>query len=296
MALAQPFFYGLVKQVGPWAQTKQDRLLGQKPYSYTPNHSVTDIYTVKAVNPIPYEQYSTKGIIYDATLSPVTVNAGKPARGTIKRAKKVVLVDSMGRVVNPTDSYFLNKYMGEMRQQAAASTVATERGFGGVADLVSEGPDSPAGSRMSVSTSAEVRGAQVDLGDLGLNLEPIEVEPVVDRGAQYGDAGVTSEVNNTQALMQQMEVDHPLSFRSYSTPHPGRPGAQESVNDPNFSSYTVFDRETGASNPNHYLNLDATPNYSATQSISTAPPEYTPNLRRRRASSTVTTSRRVRER
>lgn len=216
---ANPYYYGLVKQIGPWKTTRQDILRGQKPYQYTPNDQVELPYDMKSGNGHLYSTYASQGLIYDASTSPVMVSFGKVRKGKITRAKKVVVVDSDGKLVAPTDNYFLNRYMGEIRQEVQDDILESDLG-GGRSDMASMTATSsntsmlpPSKSEISVDPS----NAAMDEGDedgplfenLGLDgprvdqQDDIIIEEMVDRGAQNGAQIVNDQIDYMQALENQ---------------------------------------------------------------------------------------------
>ncbi len=202
MSLIQnPAYYGLVKQSGPWAETQQDKLFGQKPYKYTPNNSVTQPYIVKVSSSSPYESYVSQSIIYNATIDPVYVSQGKIKRGRVVRAKKVALVDSNGNLINPSDSYFLNKFGSELRHNNAQ---ALSQVYGAVGDLVGKGidpvqmaeeaneaePNKPLHRPSSIGSSI-ING----IGNVTLGSDIVMAEPIVDRGAQLDANMIGADVD-----------------------------------------------------------------------------------------------------
>jgi hypothetical protein len=214
-----PYYYGLVKQIGPWKTTRQDILRGQKPYQYTPNEQTELPYTMKAGNGELYAAYSSQGLIYDAATSPAIVSFGKVRRGKVTRAKKVVVVDSDGKLVAPTDNYFLNRYMGEIRQEVQNDILESDLG-GGKSDMASMSQrastvsmQAPSNSEISVdpSQNAMDEGEQDDPLFENLNMEgprvdqqdDILAEEMVDRGAQNGATVLNDQIDYIQSLEQE---------------------------------------------------------------------------------------------
>lgn len=214
-----PYYYGLVKQIGPWKTTRQDILRGQKPYQYTPNEQTELPYTMKAGNGNLYAAYSSQGLIYDAATSPAMVSFGKVRRGKVVRAKKVVVVDSDGKLVAPTDNYFLNRYMGEIRQEVQNDILESDLG-GGKSDMASMSQrastvsmQAPSNSEISVdpSQNAMDEGDQDDPLFENLNMEgprvdqqdDILAEEMVDRGAQNGARVLNDQIDYIQGLEQE---------------------------------------------------------------------------------------------
>ena len=204
-----PYYYGLVKQIGPWKTTRQDILRGQKPYQYTPNEKTEHPYLPKAGNGDMYAAYSSQGLIYDASTSPAIVSFGKVRRGKVVRAKKVVVVDSDGKLVAPTDNYFLNRYMGEIRQEVQNDILESDLG-GGQADMsVLASPrastvsmQAPSNSEISTdpSQNAMDEGAQDEPLFENLGLNEVVAEEMVDRGAQNGDRVLNDQIDYIQGL------------------------------------------------------------------------------------------------
>lgn len=205
-----PYYYGLVKQIGPWKTTRTDILRGQKPYQYTPNEQTELPYTMKAGNGNLYAAYSSQGLIYDASTSPVMVSFGKVRRGKIQKAKKVVVVDSDGKLVAPTDNYFLNRYMGEIRQEVQNDILESDLG-GGRADMAMLAsprastvsmPGGPANSVMSVDPSANGMDEGEQDAPLfeNLGINEIVSEQMVDRGAQNGARVLNDQIDFIQGL------------------------------------------------------------------------------------------------
>ena len=204
-----PYYYGLVKQIGPWKTTRQDILRGQKPYQYTPNEKTELPYNMKAGNGSLYAAYSSQGLIYDAATSPAIVSFGKVRRGKVTRAKKVVVVDSDGKLVAPTDNYFLNRYMGEIRQEVQNDILESDLG-GGQADMaVLASPrastvsmQAPSNSEISVDPSQNAMDEGEQDGPIfeNLGLNEIVAEEMVDRGAQNGARVLNDQIEFIQGL------------------------------------------------------------------------------------------------
>ena len=208
---ANPYYYGLVKQIGPWKTTRQDILRGQKPYQYTPNDQTELPYDMKSGNGHLYSTYASQGLIYDAGTSPVMVSFGKVRKGKITKAKKVVVVDSNGKLVAPTDNYFLNRYMGEIRQEVQGDILESDLG-GGQADMAMMSPRASTASMLTASNSAistDPSQAAMDEGAQdaplfeNLNLNPIVAEQMVDRGAQAGAQVLNDQIDYIQGLEQE---------------------------------------------------------------------------------------------
>lgn len=205
-----PYYYGLVKQIGPWKTTAADMMRGQKEYQYTPNNQAEVPYDVKAGNGMLYETYASQGLIYDASTSPIITIRGKTRRGKITKAKKVQIIDPDGKIVAPTDNYFMNRYMGEMRQEVGRDIIESELG-GGLNDMATMSGRPSTASMQSASTSAISVDPSVNAMDQGeadgpmfenLNLG-VEQEEMVDRGAQNGEQILNDQIGYVQALEQE---------------------------------------------------------------------------------------------
>ena len=123
MEAISPYYYGLVKQIGPWKTTRQDILRAQKPYEYTPNNQIDTPYTMPSGNGSVYAQYSSQGLIYNASTTPVVASFGKLRRGRIVKSKKVAIIGSDGKLVgSPIDSYGMVKFMDYARAQVQNQT------------------------------------------------------------------------------------------------------------------------------------------------------------------------------
>jgi len=230
MATQNPYYYGLVKQIGPWKTTRPDILRGQT-YKYTPNEQTENPYTVKSANSQLYEQYSSQGLIYDARTSPVVTVKGKLRRGKVVRAKKVIqIVDSSGKIVSPTDNYFLNRYMGEMRgavqndirvaslgsatdvsmmtsYRASTATMATGTNASAIS-IDSSGSDSGGSANDPTFEGLNMEGPRVDEQD------DLVVEEMVDRGAQNGDRVVNDQIEFVQNLERERIIASPNVMRN----------------------------------------------------------------------------------
>ena len=205
-----PYYYGLVKQIGPWKTTAADIMRGQKEYQYTPNNQAEVPYDVKAGNGMLYETYASQGLIYDASTSPVITIGGKARRGKITKAKKVQIIDPDGKIVAPTDNYFLDRYMGEMRQEVGRDIIESELG-GGLNDMATMSGRPSTVSMRSASTSAISTDPSENAMDQGeadgpmfenLNLG-VEQEEMVDRGAQNGAQILNDQIGFIQALEEE---------------------------------------------------------------------------------------------
>ena len=215
-----PYYYGLVKQIGPWKTTASDMLRGQKEYQYTPNNQAEVPYDVKAGNGMLYETYASQGLIYDASTSPVITIGGKTRRGKITKAKKVQIIDPDGKIVAPTDNYFLNRYMGEMRQEVGRDIIESELG-GGLNDMATMSGRPSTASMQTASTSAISIEPSVNAMDQGeadgpmfenLNLG-VEQEEMVDRGAQNGAQVLNDQIGFVQALEEERIYARPNVMR-----------------------------------------------------------------------------------
>lgn len=142
-----PYYYGLVKQIGPWKTTARDLKNGQS-YDYTPNNQIDTPYTVSAGNGSVYAQYSSQGLIYDATTSPeyVSRKSGKVKRGKVVREKTVALVGADGEpIVNP-QTYAMQQFMKYQSTEIISKNKAIAiRGMGTTED----------GDVLRVSTSSK---------------------------------------------------------------------------------------------------------------------------------------------
>jgi len=215
MATQNPYYYGLVKQIGPWKTTRPDILRGQA-YKYTPNEQTENPYTVKSANSQLYEQYSSQGLIYDARTSPVVTVKGKLRRGKVVRAKKVIeIVDTSGNIVSPTDNYFLNRYMGEMRGSVQNDISVASLGSATDVSMMTSYRASTAtmatGSTNTSAISIDSLGLANDPAFEGLNMEGPRVdeqddlvaEEMVDRGAQNGDRVLNDQIEFVQNLERE---------------------------------------------------------------------------------------------
>jgi hypothetical protein len=213
MTTVNPYYYGLVKQIGPWKTTREDILRGQKPYQYTPNEETENPYTMKSANSQLYEQYSSQGLIYDAATSPVITaqspRSSKLKRGKVVRAKKEVkIVDPSGNIVSPTDNYFLNRYMGEMRGDVQGSIIEADLG-GGRNDLAEmASPRASTATMASASSAASSAISEENMSaipDDGPAFEDLNIfgEENVDRGAQVNDPVVNDQIDFVQNLERE---------------------------------------------------------------------------------------------
>lgn len=209
MATVNPYYYGLVKQIGPWKTTKQDILRGQKLYKYTPNEETENPYTMKSGNGQLYETYSSQGLIYDAATSPVIKNVkGKLKRGKVVRSKKVVqIVDSSGNIIPPTDNYFLNKYMGEMRADNRNQILQSDLGTGMsdaamLSAIASTATMNSSSDQTYSAISTEVMDAITYDGAIFEDLN-IGGEENIDRGAQLNNPIVNDQITYIQNLERE---------------------------------------------------------------------------------------------
>lgn len=208
MATVNPYYYGLVKQIGPWKTTRQDILRGQKPYQYTPNESTENPYTMKSGNGQLYETYSSQGLIYDAATSPVVTVKGKLRRGRVVRSKKVVqIIDSSGNIVAPTDNYFLNRYMGEMRADNREQILQSDLGTGmSDAAMMSARVSTATMASASTSSNSAISTDVMDaIPDEGPTFEGLNIagEENVDRGAQLNNSIVNDQIDYIQNLERE---------------------------------------------------------------------------------------------
>ena len=317
MALVQKNFYGLVKQNGPWAQTVQDKFRTQAPYVYRNNFQTEAPYTVKAGNPAAFESYSSKSIIYNAPITPIVLKSGRVKRGKVER-KKIVLIDQNGNPTNPSTNNFLNRFIEAAYRENQQDIVESE--YGSVSDVsrfastrssISDTTMSSnsSGNRMSVATDPEIAENTEDINFLNLGDEmampgPIIGEQVVADAPVVGDVEAEGEVNNQHAINE--EIRYLLQANNENIQEGAFIDfvARQDLEDPN--EIANWDREYEA---RYGENL---PQYRRRSSASTNPPEYmdidvdngppvynelqlNPN-RRRRASSTVSNGRRVRQR
>lgn len=213
MTTVNPYYYGLVKQIGPWKTTKEDILRGQKPYQYTPNESTENPFTMKSANSQLYEQYSSQGLIYDAVTSPIitaqTPRSSKLKRGKVVRAKKQVqIIDTFGNIVAPTDNYFLDRYMGEMRGDVQNDVAEANLG-GGQNDLAAMRSPRASTNTMASATSGQPSAISEEdmaaIPDDGPAFEDLNIigEENVDRGAQVNNAVVNDQIEFVQNLERE---------------------------------------------------------------------------------------------
>lgn len=284
MTTVNPYYYGLVKQIGPWKTTQQDIFRGQKPYQYTPNQEIELPYTMKSGNGQLYEQYSSQGLIYDAATAPmITQTAGRSSklkRGKVVRAKKQVqIIDPSGNIVAPTDNYFLNRYMGEIRVNVAEAISEADLG-GGRNDLAQMA--SPRASTVSMAASAANSAisseAMSAIPDDGPAFEDLNLgfEENVDRGAQANNQVVNDQIEYVQALENE---------RIYAQPNVMRDRWLDPQGD--MMMNMLDDRE--------YLEMvDAPPNYEVDDVME--PPPLPGYQNRRRRSSAASDNPRPRQR
>lgn len=239
MTAINPYYYGLVKQIGPWKTTRQDILRGQKTYQYTPNESIELPYVMKSGNGQLYETYASQGLIYDAATAPVMTVKGKLRRGKIVKAKKVQIIDPSGNVVSPTDNYFLNKYMGEMRSNVRNSIIQSDLGQGqsDVAMMTPRASTVSMDGRPSTNSQISVEGSQQSDGpvfeDLGIEgprvdqQDDLAIEEMVDRGAQNGDQILNDQIEFVQSLererIEDVQRDVPFNILDISRQDLERP-------------------------------------------------------------------------
>lgn len=227
MTTVNPYYYGLVKQIGPWKTTREDILRGQKPYQYTPNEETENPYTMKSANSQLYEQYSSQGLIYDAATSPVITaqspRSSKLKRGKVVRAKKEVkIVDPSGNIVSPTDNYFLNRYMGEMRGDVQESIIESDLG-GGQNDLAemasARASTATMASASTASNSAISEEAMSAIPDDGPAFEDLNIfgEENIDRGAQVNDPVVNDQIDFVQNLERERMLQAENRRESFKT-------------------------------------------------------------------------------
>lgn len=206
MTTVNPYYYGLVKQIGPWKTTRQDMQRGQKPYQYTPNESTELPYTMKSGNGQLYEQYSSQGLIYDAATAPViTVSGGGNKRGKVTRAKKQVkIIDPSGNLVSPTDNYFLKRYMGEMRGDVNNQIIEADLG-GGRSDvsMMTRASTTTMASATTAPNSAISTEVMDAIPDDGPAFEDLNFEENVDRGPQLNDPVVNDQIEYIQGLERE---------------------------------------------------------------------------------------------
>lgn len=213
MTTVNPYYYGLVKQIGPWKTTRQDILRGQKPYQYTPNESTENPFTMQSANSQLYEQYSSQGLIYDAATAPVITSqaprSSKIKRGKVTRAKKQVqIVDPSGNIVAPTDNYFLNRYMGEMRADVQNSIIEADLGGGqnDFASMVSARASTATMASNSNAPNSAISTESMDaIPDEAPAFEDLNIfgEENVDRGAQANDGRVNNQIEFVQNLERE---------------------------------------------------------------------------------------------
>lgn len=281
MATVNPYYYGLVKQIGPWKTTRQDILRGQKIYQYTPNESTENPYTIKSGNGQLYETYSSQGLIYDAATSPVIKVSGKLRRGKVVRSKKIVkIVDSNGNIVAPTDNYFLNRYMGEMRAGNREQILESDLGTG-MSDAAMMSPRVSTVTMASNSTGVSGAMSMESMDAIpedGPAFESLNIvgEENVDRGAQLNNHIVNDQIEFIQNLERE---------RIYAQPNVARDRWLDPQGDMMLNM--LDDQE--------YLNIrDAPPNYeNINMDIDPIAPGY---QQRRRRSSTTSNNPRPRQR
>lgn len=208
-----PYYYGLVKQIGPWKTTARDLMNGQY-YKYTPNEQTEDPYTMAAGNGSVYAQYSSQGLIYDATTTPTIVSGGKLKSGKVVKAKQIMLVGAGGVPVLNPNTYAMEKYMEYNRQAIAAGIKSNS--FGTVPEPIIT--NTALGSSTTASTPSPMYKPAGDspTGDLLAEaIKDLQVDPEVMRGVE--ETIVSRPAQDVTMSIPGVTVDEPYGDIEPST-------------------------------------------------------------------------------